>query len=405
MSNEIKNKFICLVNCLSAKSRSAKSRKDGDRQDDYGPIGMRMEHTRRWLQSLDANHDDFPSASVSLDDSEECAKKEISKSNSNEKHNSLSNAESEIDLSDDRTLPRLQTVAQVHVPLPPALHNSMRDVQSVPSANSIDEDSFNSSCFSLSTEKVFIRNDPCTGIGISIVGHRNGAEGDCGIFVGKVKKKGLAAATGKVEPGDLIVEVNGISLENRNNDEAIAILRRELSKPGMLTLVLAKFWDLEGYSTSGTNTPRVYRSAAKCSTRHYTNEDARRRVDEISIVRSSQIGETPRNSFRHPNMMGTPMTYYVSYPNMMVYAPVMPMHYPRDLGILLPPEGSENDGLLTGYQILSQIQSMPSMAAINVARDYAQRLLDTGHITGTERRFHDGGLYAWRDFNKNVISV
>ena len=416
MSKEIKkNKFMCLVNCLSVKSRSAKRRKDGNRVDDYGPLNhIRMEHTRRWLhsQSLDANDGDFAIASDSLDDSKEGVKK-ISKTHSSEKHNSLSDfvSKSEIDFSDDRTPTKLETMAQVRAPLPPVpnvcIHHSRRGMQGIPDADNVDEASINSSCISLMAEKVFIRNDSGEGIGIAIVGHSSGTEGDCGIFVGRVKKGGPADATGRVEPGDLILEVNGINLENMKNDEAIAITRREMSRPGTLTLVLAKYWDINDYSSSATNTPIVQRVVAGGRARHYPNDDIRRRIDETFTVRSSRIGgEIPLGSFsyRQPNVIGPPMGYYVPaghvpYPNMMVYAPVMPVHMnmnPHDSGILSPTERSDGEGPFTGSQIISWIQKMPGMAALNVAREYAQRLFDTGYITGTERKFHDGGLYMLR---------
>ena len=37
---------------------------------------------------------------------------------------------------------------------------------------------------------------------------------------------------GRIEPGDMILEVNGISFENLGNDEAVRILRDVVQKSG-----------------------------------------------------------------------------------------------------------------------------------------------------------------------------
>lgn len=40
------------------------------------------------------------------------------------------------------------------------------------------------------------------------------------------------AQDGRVEPGDMILEVNGISFENMSNDDAVKTLREAVQKPG-----------------------------------------------------------------------------------------------------------------------------------------------------------------------------
>ena len=40
------------------------------------------------------------------------------------------------------------------------------------------------------------------------------------------------AQDGRIEPGDMILEVNGVSFENMSNDDAVKTLRESVQKPG-----------------------------------------------------------------------------------------------------------------------------------------------------------------------------
>lgn len=103
-----------------------------------------------------------------------------------------------------------------------------------------------SSSVSLTTELVTLNLSDGRPLGITIVGHSSGQRGgDCGIFVGCVKRGGAAAADGRIEPGDLILEVNGIDLEGLTNDRALTILRSELARGGTVQILVAKYWDME----------------------------------------------------------------------------------------------------------------------------------------------------------------
>ena len=103
-----------------------------------------------------------------------------------------------------------------------------------------------SSSVSLTTELVALNLSDGRPLGITIVGHSSGQRGgDCGIFVGCVKRGGAAAADGRIEPGDLILEVNGIDLEGLTNERALTILRGELARGGTVQILVAKYWDME----------------------------------------------------------------------------------------------------------------------------------------------------------------
>lgn len=44
--------------------------------------------------------------------------------------------------------------------------------------------------------------------------------------------RGAVALDGRVEPGDMILQVNDINFENMTNDEAVRVLRDVVQKPG-----------------------------------------------------------------------------------------------------------------------------------------------------------------------------
>uniref|UniRef100_A0A3P8ZL78 Dishevelled segment polarity protein 3b n=1 Tax=Esox lucius TaxID=8010 RepID=A0A3P8ZL78_ESOLU len=79
-------------------------------------------------------------------------------------------------------------------------------------------------------------------LGISIVGQSN-EKGDGGIYIGSIMKGGAVAADGRIEPGDMLLQVNDINFENMSNDDAVRVLREIVHKPGPIVLTVAKCWD------------------------------------------------------------------------------------------------------------------------------------------------------------------
>jgi hypothetical protein len=76
-------------------------------------------------------------------------------------------------------------------------------------------------------------------LGISIVG-QSYKNGDGGIYVGSIMSGGAVAADGRIDPGDMILQVNDMNFENLSNDKAVEVLREAVSKPGPIKLVIAK---------------------------------------------------------------------------------------------------------------------------------------------------------------------
>ena len=59
------------------------------------------------------------------------------------------------------------------------------------------------------------------------------------------------ALDGRIEPGDMLLQVNDVDFQNMSNDDAVRILRDMVHKPGPITLTVAKCWDPspQGYFT------------------------------------------------------------------------------------------------------------------------------------------------------------
>lgn len=87
------------------------------------------------------------------------------------------------------------------------------------------------STMSLNIVTVTLKMDTVNYLGISIVGQSNRA-GDGGIYVGSIMRGGAVALDGRIEPGDMLLEVNGISFEDMSNDDAVRVLREQVQKPG-----------------------------------------------------------------------------------------------------------------------------------------------------------------------------
>ncbi|OAF69866.1 40S ribosomal protein S7 [Intoshia linei] len=73
---------------------------------------------------------------------------------------------------------------------------------------------------SLNVIRVVLDMDKYSFLGISIVGQSNDHK-DGGIYVGSIMKGGAVALDGRIDPGDMILDVNNIDLENMSNEQAV----------------------------------------------------------------------------------------------------------------------------------------------------------------------------------------
>lgn len=91
--------------------------------------------------------------------------------------------------------------------------------------------SITDSTMSLNIITVSLNMDTVNFLGISIVGQSNKG-GDGGIYVGSIMKGRAVALDGRIEPDDMILQVNDVNFENMSNDEAARGLREVVQKPG-----------------------------------------------------------------------------------------------------------------------------------------------------------------------------
>lgn len=75
-------------------------------------------------------------------------------------------------------------------------------------------------------------------LGITLISDQNGGP----VLVGYVFPTGAVAADGRIERGDIIIEINGISVEDKSTDDAVDIIRREAKNPinGTIMMTVAK---------------------------------------------------------------------------------------------------------------------------------------------------------------------
>uniref|UniRef100_A0A8D3AM81 Dishevelled segment polarity protein 1 n=1 Tax=Scophthalmus maximus TaxID=52904 RepID=A0A8D3AM81_SCOMX len=106
----------------------------------------------------------------------------------------------------------------------------------------LTDSSITDSTMSLNIITVTLNMEKYNFLGISIVGQSND-RGDGGIYIGSIMKGGAVAADGRIEPGDMLLQVNDVNFENMSNDDAVRILREIVSKTGPISLTVAKCWD------------------------------------------------------------------------------------------------------------------------------------------------------------------
>ncbi|CAF0859782.1 unnamed protein product [Adineta steineri] len=75
-------------------------------------------------------------------------------------------------------------------------------------------------------------------LGMTVVG-----ESDGGIIVGSIMKGGAVDADGRIQPGDMILQMNDVSFEHISNSDAVRLLRETVKDAKSIKLVIAKRWN------------------------------------------------------------------------------------------------------------------------------------------------------------------
>ena len=344
MSKDVK-KYLCIKGCLPVSGKvgnSSKTCKDSknlkaSKSAVHSLQGLpladeeRLKHTRRWVQNISTQANYDPEATL-MEDSR---------------------------LSDESCLKFYNEEAENST-----LSNRHR--RRVKNRSQVDNVSVGSSCVSLATEVVTLNVDSCKSLGITIVGHTNGPQGDCGIFVGCVKKGGVAEQSGRIEPGDLILEVNNIDLEKMSNDKALAILRGEVAKGGLVRVMLAKYWDMEDLKG---NESQFYGG-----------------FEPLYEPTPSILSENMRPPLPPPNSISEP-TFQPPHRSFHTNSSSFHQDTPSFLPMTQRP--------FLGSELVDWIQdNIAGMQARNEARSYAQSMLNNGLISSINPRFHEDGWYA-----------
>lgn len=84
---------------------------------------------------------------------------------------------------------------------------------------------------SLQVMHVRLNMDTVNFLGISIVG-QSSIKGDNGIYVAHIMPGGAVALDGRIEVGDMILEVNDYSFEKFTNDKAVQFLKEAVDRRG-----------------------------------------------------------------------------------------------------------------------------------------------------------------------------
>uniref|UniRef100_A0A674PHJ6 Dishevelled segment polarity protein 1a n=1 Tax=Takifugu rubripes TaxID=31033 RepID=A0A674PHJ6_TAKRU len=136
----------------------------------------------------------------------------------------------------------LESFLSCKPPLPPPPQHVLHVCCRLLAFQSSSFSSITDSTMSLNIITVTLNMEKYNFLGISIVGQSND-RGDGGIYIGSIMKGGAVAADGRIEPGDMLLQVNDVNFENMSNDDAVRILREIVSKPGPISLTVAKCWD------------------------------------------------------------------------------------------------------------------------------------------------------------------
>ncbi|CAJ0581415.1 unnamed protein product, partial [Mesorhabditis spiculigera] len=102
--------------------------------------------------------------------------------------------------------------------------------------------SITESSMSLDVVTVTLNMDTVNFLGISIVG-QSSTRGDNGIYVANIMKGGAVAIDGRIEAGDMILQVNDVAFDNFTNDQAVDVLRDAVARKGPIRLTVAKSFD------------------------------------------------------------------------------------------------------------------------------------------------------------------
>ncbi|XP_018914936.1 segment polarity protein dishevelled homolog DVL-1 isoform X2 [Bemisia tabaci] len=287
--------------------------------------------------------------------------------------------------------------------------------------------SITDSTMSLNIITVTLNMDTVNFLGISIVGQSNQG-GDGGIYVGSIMKGGAVALDGRIEPGDMILQVNDINFEDLSNDGAVRVLREVVQKPGPIKLVVAKCWDPnpKGYFTIPRTEPvRPIDPGAWVA-----HTAAIRGLCEYQNLNSNELhtnpgGEYPIEPLRPPSVStltstSSSLTSSIAETEKHLEDPVLTVD--TDMLTIVRVMAKPNSGLEIRDRIWLKITIPNAFIGADVvdwlathvkgfadrrdARKYASQMLKAGYIKHTVNKttFSEQSYYIFGDFLSSALS-
>uniref|UniRef100_A0A674AQU0 Dishevelled segment polarity protein 3 n=1 Tax=Salmo trutta TaxID=8032 RepID=A0A674AQU0_SALTR len=242
-------------------------------------------------------------------------------------------------------------------------------------------------------------------LGISIVGQSN-EKGDGGIYIGSIMKGGAVAADGRIEPGDMLLQVNDINFENMSNDDAVRVLREIVHKPGPITLTVAKCWDpnprgcftLPRSEPIRPIDPAAWVSHTAAMTGAYPVYGTNPSMSTISSSMSSSIPETERFDDFHLSIHSDMATIAKAMANLESGLEVRDRMW---LKITIP-------SAFIGSDVVDWLyHHMEGFTDRREARKYASNLLKAGYIRHTVNKitFSEQCYYIFGDLCGNMANL
>uniref|UniRef100_A0A674AQ57 Dishevelled segment polarity protein 3 n=1 Tax=Salmo trutta TaxID=8032 RepID=A0A674AQ57_SALTR len=243
-------------------------------------------------------------------------------------------------------------------------------------------------------------------LGISIVGQSN-EKGDGGIYIGSIMKGGAVAADGRIEPGDMLLQVNDINFENMSNDDAVRVLREIIvHKPGPITLTVAKCWDpnprgcftLPRSEPIRPIDPAAWVSHTAAMTGAYPVYGTNPSMSTISSSMSSSIPETERFDDFHLSIHSDMATIAKAMANLESGLEVRDRMW---LKITIP-------SAFIGSDVVDWLyHHMEGFTDRREARKYASNLLKAGYIRHTVNKitFSEQCYYIFGDLCGNMANL
>ncbi|KAK3730114.1 hypothetical protein QZH41_013739 [Actinostola sp. cb2023] len=233
---------------------------------------------------------------------------------------------------------------------------------------------------------------------------------------------GAVDLDGRIEPGDMLLQVNDVNFENMTNDDAVRVLREMVHKPGPITLTVAKCWDPtpKGYFTLPHSDP-VRPIDTSAWVQHTTA------MNQFAAQQVAQFGDKPPNHQSLSTMTSTSSSMTSSLPESDTgYTEIVdgePLTLNTDMVTVVKQMAAPESGLdirdrmwlkitipnaFIGSDVVDWLYShVEGFADRREARKYSCNLLKAGYIRHTVNKitFSEQCYYVFGDLCRNMAAL